>query len=134
MDESDKDWIENNLNDPLTEEKSIFKGTLFLSTDGKHTVSVEADTPEGRRAALKWANTVYRRLLVTYGTKQKQVIEQYKGSSFDKTSAVEHSMLSQTPSSICPIHQVQMRQYEKNDAKWYSHKVGDIWCNPFKKK
>ena len=39
--------------------------------------------------------------------------------------------------SWCPIHQVTMKQYEKEQfdkagepytSRWYSHKVGDEWC------
>jgi hypothetical protein len=29
---------------------------------------------------------------------------------------------------FCPIHQCQMKRYEKNGAIWYSHKVDGEWC------
>ena len=28
----------------------------------------------------------------------------------------------------CPIHQCEMRFWEKDDKSWYSHKVDDSWC------
>jgi hypothetical protein len=32
--------------------------------------------------------------------------------------------------NFCPIHQVEMRHFEKNGRAWYSHKADDgSWCN-----
>ncbi|MFC1921793.1 hypothetical protein ACFLY4_00760 [Chloroflexota bacterium] len=28
----------------------------------------------------------------------------------------------------CPIHQCQMKRWEKDSRVWYSHKVDDNWC------
>ena len=28
----------------------------------------------------------------------------------------------------CPIHQCQMKRWEKDGRVWYSHKVDDDWC------
>lgn len=33
---------------------------------------------------------------------------------------------SDTP--ICPIHQTEMRRWEKDGKVWYSHKVDGQWC------
>jgi len=30
--------------------------------------------------------------------------------------------------SWCPIHQVEMRKWEKNGRVWYSHQVNGEWC------
>jgi hypothetical protein len=30
--------------------------------------------------------------------------------------------------SWCPIHNVEMKRWEKNGRVWYSHKSGDEWC------
>lgn len=35
--------------------------------------------------------------------------------------------------SICPIHQVEMKLYERGSAHWYSHQTNGTWCNPYKK-
>ena len=33
------------------------------------------------------------------------------------------------PPNWCPIHGVEMKQYEKGGSKWYSHKLDDgSWC------
>ena len=30
---------------------------------------------------------------------------------------------------ICPIHDCEMRRWEKDGKVWYSHKVNGEWCN-----
>ena len=32
-------------------------------------------------------------------------------------------------SSWCPIHNVEMKRWEKNGKAWYSHKTNDGWCS-----
>ena len=35
----------------------------------------------------------------------------------------------------CPIHQAEMKKFEKNGKSWYSHKLDDgSWCNGGKQK
>ena len=34
-----------------------------------------------------------------------------------------------TDSHLCPIHQVEMKKYEKNGRSWYAHHNGDSWCS-----
>jgi hypothetical protein len=37
-----------------------------------------------------------------------------------------------TPSPLtakCPLHNVMMNHYENADGEWWSHKVGDKWCD-----
>jgi hypothetical protein len=31
--------------------------------------------------------------------------------------------------SLCPIHKVAMRKWEKDGRVWYSHKTDNGWCN-----
>jgi len=31
--------------------------------------------------------------------------------------------------SWCPIHQCEMKRWEKDGRVWFSHKVGDEWCS-----
>ena len=31
--------------------------------------------------------------------------------------------------SWCPIHNVEMKRWEKNGRVWFSHKEGDGWCS-----
>ncbi|MEK6879065.1 MAG: hypothetical protein AABY22_05625 [Nanoarchaeota archaeon] len=73
----DREWIDDNIKDPIHEESGEFEGEIFLSTDGKNTVHVKALTTEGRKASLIWAKTVYDRLIFRYGTKQAQAKREY---------------------------------------------------------
>jgi len=35
---------------------------------------------------------------------------------------------------LCPIHQAEMKKFEKNNKSWFSHKLADgSWCNGKKK-
>lgn len=47
-----------------------FEGEVWLSTDGKHTVRIKANTEEDRKQALIWAKKVYEAVVARYGTKQ----------------------------------------------------------------
>jgi hypothetical protein len=35
--------------------------------------------------------------------------------------------------NFCPIHQTEMRKFEKNGKSWFSHNVNGQWCNGKKK-
>jgi ribosomal protein L44E len=76
MDNTDKDWIKDNVGD-ISTDSGDFEGEVFWSTDGKHTVHVKASTKDGRRSALAWGNEVYKRIKDTYGTKQAQSVKEY---------------------------------------------------------
>lgn len=54
-----------------------FEGEIWLSTDGKHTVRVKAETPRGRKIGGKWAFDLYQRLVEELGTKQAQAVREY---------------------------------------------------------
>lgn len=82
MDKDDQNWIHDISGDSVNESgegfAGTFEGTVFMSTDGKHTVSIKADTPAGRRDGMKWAKKVYERLLMIYGSKQEYSAKEYK--------------------------------------------------------
>ena len=80
MEDQDAKWIEENVNDPIQEEEGNFEGSFWMSTDGKHSVSVKATTREGRKAGLAWATAVYKKLIYTFGTKQAQAVKEYKAA------------------------------------------------------
>lgn len=46
-----------------------YKIELYLSTDGKHTVRYDAETPEGRRRGLEAAMALYDAIEKKYGSK-----------------------------------------------------------------
>lgn len=112
MNNEDQEWIEENMSDPIVEGDGEFEGHLFLSTDGKMTVSVDAKTAEGRKEALKWAKAVYDRLMFTYGSKQKQAAQEIK------------KVVDEQNSFICPLDGEAYEQKQGKFGVFYSHYVG----------
>lgn len=45
-----------------------------------------------------------------------------------QSSAKKVENISGEPPQICPIHQVEMKRWEKDGRIWYSHKVENGWC------
>ena len=46
----------------------------------------------------------------------------------------EKSNSQKGETKLCPIHQVDMKHFEKNGKSWFSHKLDDgSWCNGGKK-
>lgn len=117
MEDSDAQWIKENITEYIEEEKGEFEGSVFLSTDGKQTVSIKANTKDGRKAGLFWAKAVYDKLIITYGTKQRQAVKEYSKPA------------EATDENFCQIHKIVMREFTKNGRSWYSHKNGEAWCN-----
>jgi hypothetical protein len=111
-------WIKDNLEENVAD-GGEFEATLFMSTDNKHTVSIKASTPEGRKAGLRWAKAVYEKLKYTYGTKQEANVKTYQKTK----EQIEN------PEAWCEIHKTEMRQFSKNGKSWYSHNAGDKWCS-----
>jgi hypothetical protein len=56
----------------------------------------------------------------------------FQEASAPPVAAPQPSTVGITPPqadpSWCQIHNVQMKQYEKDGRKWFSHKVGEGWC------
>ena len=87
MDDENKELINEVVEDPdwITEDdkKKDFIGEVYLSTDGKNTVFIRADTAESRKKGLEWAKVVYEALLKRYGTKQGQAVKEYGNNKED---------------------------------------------------
>ena len=49
------------------------------------------------------------------------------GSSVGNRSNGKAQNATNSP-ALCPIHQCEMRRWEKNGRGWYSHKVNGEWC------
>ena len=46
----------------------------------------------------------------------------------------EKSNNQKSETKLCPIHQAEMKKFEKNGKSWFSHKLDDgSWCNGGKK-
>ena len=53
-------------------------------------------------------------------------------STFRKTEEAKNgngSNGTDTSPAWCPIHQCEMKRWEKDGQIWYSHKVDGQWCN-----
>ena len=71
---------------------------LYLSSDGKHTVHVGADTPEEMVKLLPQAQHIYDAVVRKYGTKARMWHQAGKGAT------VESKPANGVKAPICPIH------------------------------
>lgn len=83
--------MDKDIDDVLQEAASAgnFEGEVWLSTDGKHTVRVKADSKDGRKDALNWAKLVYEGIKASYGTKQEQAVKAYSKEA-EKQEECQH--------------------------------------------
>ena len=89
-----------------------YKIELFLSTDGKHTVHYEAETPEGRRRGLEAAMALYNAIEKKYGSKADMWGKVMNGKTSpqkpakkvaqEETSAVVDEGAEGTVTPMCP--------------------------------
>lgn len=53
----------------------------------------------------------------------------YRNPTKDKSNNGKNSNQNQSDDPAwCPIHQCEMKRWEKDNRVWYSHKVDDDWC------
>jgi hypothetical protein len=85
---------------------------LFLSTDGKHTVHVVAETPDELEELLPHAHKLYSEVLRTYGSK----VQMWQGVMAAKGNGeAQNGSSIQTPAQVsddgapqCPVHKRPM--------------------------
>lgn len=98
---------------------------LFLSTDGKHTVHVAAETPEVLEKLLPAAKALYQQVLAEYGAKGQparngQSNGHVNGQAYGKGIVTPAPVQAGAP--LCPVHQAPMAL---RNGKW-----GPFWsCN-----
>lgn len=95
---------------------------LFLSTDGKHTVHISAETPEKLAALVPAAKALYQQVLTEYGAKGQTARNgQGNGQAFGKR--IDTPAAAQVAvAPYCPVHQAPMAL---RNGKW-----GPFWsCN-----
>ena len=75
---------------------------IFFSTDGKHTVQVDAGLPEADEAYLK-AKTIYAKMLSEFGTKQAQAVKEYapKVGFPDDSGPIAHQASPGSDLGVC---------------------------------
>ena len=108
---------------------------LFLSTDGKHTVHVTAETPEQMAALAPQAKALYEQVLAEFGTKAQmwKAAENGQGNghaTFGKrVDTVEQAREAVTP--CCPMHQTPMAYRQGRLGPFWScprRKPDGRWC------
>jgi hypothetical protein len=98
---------------------------LYLSSDGKHTVHVSAETPEVMDKLAAYADKLYARVLEQYGTKPQLWEAARNGQANGQTSAAKPSApKAQEPAAapLCPKHGRELA-YRKG-------RFGDFWSCP----
>lgn len=106
----DPDWIKN-AEEKLPTKKGNYKLSIFLSTDGKHTVNVEVEDQESRHEATRKAMELYDYILARYGTKQAQAVKEY----------AQNGNAQQINKEDCKHEQMKFMQSktEKNPGRWF---------------
>jgi hypothetical protein len=114
----DEKEIDEVLDEATMVDEGGFEGTLFLSTDGKMTVSVKSDTRMGRKNAYKWATETYKVLKENYGSKQAQAVKEYKKAGEEGAEK-------------CKVHpeEILISAVSKKTGKPYKyHRIGEVMC------
>lgn len=109
---------------------------LFLSTDGKHTVHVAAQTPEEMAKLAPVAKALYRRVLAEFGTKAQMWESALNGKSnghangraktnghaqaYQRTEPAVQEQGDAVP--LCPMHQRPMA--------FRQGRLGPFWSCP----
>jgi hypothetical protein len=111
---------------------------LFLSTDGKHTVHVSADTVEQMAVLVPHAKTLYQDVLATYGTKAQMWGDaiQHKGNSASQPVVGKRAdtvaQARDLVAPLCPAHQTPMTYRKGRYGDFWSchtRKPDGHWCN-----
>ena len=107
---------------PIMARKEIMEIKIFFSTDGKHTVQVDAGLPEADEAYLK-AKTIYAKMLAEFGTKQAQEVKEYapKAGFPDDSGNTAHQASPGSDLGVCPKCGAPMKMSSK--GKPYCSKV-----------
>jgi hypothetical protein len=96
---------------------------LFLSSDGKHTVHVSADTPEQLLDLVPAAKVLYREVVAEFGGKAQPLSEATPPPSNDPAAVGQRiNTEAQAQAAVtphCPVHKTAMR-YRKG-------RYGDFW-------
>ena len=108
---------------------------LFLSTDGKHTVHMTAETPEAMAELAPKAKALYQKVLSEFGTKaQMWQAGDGKGNGHatvgKRIDTVDQAQEAVAPR--CPLHQTPMKYRQGKLGAFWScsrRKPNGVWCN-----
>jgi hypothetical protein len=118
----------------------FFMIELFLSSDGKHTVHVSADTPEQLRDLVPAAKVLYREVIAEFEAKCQAGAKAPSTTRNGHTNGqatvgkrvdnVEQAQAMVAP--LCPVHQTQMVWRNGHRGPFWSchtRKPDGHWCN-----
>lgn len=105
---------------------------LFLSSDGKHTVHVSADTPEQLKDLVPAAKVLYREVITEFGTKAQPMITDLSnahaavGKRIDTVAQAQAAVAPQ-----CPMHKTAMKLRQGRLGPFWScsrRQPDGCWC------
>ena len=109
---------------------------LFLSTDGKQTVHIQADTKEEMDKLLPYAKALYLKIVEELGTKAQMWQEVMNGNGKSKQApfgkridSVEQAEEALAPQ--CPVHQTAMKKRKGQYGEFWSCGIklpSGAWC------
>lgn len=108
---------------------------LFLSSDGKHTVHIAADTPDELAKLAPSARSLYQKVLESYGTKAQmwQAVTGAKGNGEVKVNQRIDAPKGVIDADIprCPVHgRAMVHRQGRFGAFWScpTRQLNGSWC------
>lgn len=111
---------------------------LFLSTDGKQTVHIQADTKEEMDKLLPYAKALYLKIVEELGTKAQMWQEAMNGNGKSKQPATQFGKRIDTPEEVedlfapkCPVHLTAMKKRKGQYGEFWSCGIklqNGAWC------
>ena len=101
---------------------------LYLSSDGKHTVHVSADTPETLAKLLPQAKTIYDAVVLKYGTRARMWQEVRNGKALNGAKTKPAPRAGQP---VCPVHHRAMVYRQGRFGAFWScsaRSANGAWC------
>jgi hypothetical protein len=90
---------------------------LYLSSDGKHTVHVAAQTPEEMVKLMPQAKMIYEAVVRTYGTKAQMWKKRANGRANGNGNGQGQA---ERKGPLCPVHKAPMAYREVRYGAFWS--------------
>lgn len=113
---------------------------LYLSTDGKHTIHVSAQTPEEMAELAPQAKALYQKVLSEFGSKAQMWESVIAGRGNGparmgkRIDSVEQARTAVAP--LCPVHKTAMAYRSGRRGPFWScarRSPDGSWCNQTRK-
>jgi transposase-like protein len=107
---------------------------LFLSSDGKHTVHVSAETPEELAELAPKAKALYEKIIESYGNKAQMwqlAIDKEPARLKNAREIPARAENSSGMAPICPMHNKPMKMRQGKYGSFWSCAVRNpngLWC------